>query len=267
MLTPADIEQKTFSTALRGYDLDEVDDFLDEVVGTIKELTAQLESARADAAALPAAAPVPAFEPEPEPTPPEPTPPEPAGSVVDESAIGRALVAAQAAADKLLEDAEAEAVRIVEGARSEAEEWTTEREAKQREAEAEIAVFSTRVASIRSELALLATEVADRLDTMDEVIARETVPDGFGESVVVDEPDDVDPGEDSTEETSYADVGDVDVDDDFDEAVSAVNEPDHLDEALTGVANDLQLDGGEDHADFDVAAFEESPNQAPDEEE
>ena len=30
-LTPIDVQQKTFATALRGYDLDEVDDFLDAV--------------------------------------------------------------------------------------------------------------------------------------------------------------------------------------------------------------------------------------------
>ncbi len=37
-ITPADIEKKTFSTALRGYDLDEVDDFLDEMVAAVREL-------------------------------------------------------------------------------------------------------------------------------------------------------------------------------------------------------------------------------------
>ncbi|TDI37156.1 MAG: DivIVA domain-containing protein, partial [Acidobacteria bacterium] len=31
-MTPSDVEQKTFSTVLRGYDLDEVDDFLDDVI-------------------------------------------------------------------------------------------------------------------------------------------------------------------------------------------------------------------------------------------
>ena len=46
MLKPSDVEQKTFSTALRGYDLDEVDDFLDEVVATIRELNKQLDEAR-----------------------------------------------------------------------------------------------------------------------------------------------------------------------------------------------------------------------------
>ena len=46
-LTPADVEGKTFGTALRGYDLDEVDDFLDDVVGTLRDLQDQVASARA----------------------------------------------------------------------------------------------------------------------------------------------------------------------------------------------------------------------------
>ena len=41
-ITPADIEKKTFSTALRGYDLDEVDDFLDEMVVAVRGLEEEL---------------------------------------------------------------------------------------------------------------------------------------------------------------------------------------------------------------------------------
>ena len=38
MLTPSDVEQRTFGTALRGYDVGEVDEFLDEVVATLRRL-------------------------------------------------------------------------------------------------------------------------------------------------------------------------------------------------------------------------------------
>jgi DivIVA domain-containing protein len=51
-ITPADIEKKTFSTALRGYDLDEVDDFLDEMVVAVRELEGELTQARARIAEL-----------------------------------------------------------------------------------------------------------------------------------------------------------------------------------------------------------------------
>ena len=51
-ITPADIEKKTFSTALRGYDLDEVDDFLDEMVVAVRELEEELAQARERVAQL-----------------------------------------------------------------------------------------------------------------------------------------------------------------------------------------------------------------------
>ncbi|HSM44182.1 MAG TPA: DivIVA domain-containing protein, partial [Acidimicrobiia bacterium] len=94
MLSTADVEQKTFSTALRGYDLDEVDDFLDEIVATIRELSEQLEEARAAAEGAPT--PVtqatempspPADEAVPAEAPVEPPPADTAKPDIDESAI------------------------------------------------------------------------------------------------------------------------------------------------------------------------------------
>ena len=129
MLTTADVEQKTFSTALRGYDLDEVDDFLDEVVATIRELTDQIETAQQarPQAAAPVTAPEPDTEPEAADVPaPAPTPAEP-GPRIDESAIGRALLAAQTAADQLLADAQAQATRIVSDAESAADTLQSEK--------------------------------------------------------------------------------------------------------------------------------------------
>ena len=41
MLTPADIHNKEFSRSFRGYNEEEVDDFLDEVVGDLEELLKQ----------------------------------------------------------------------------------------------------------------------------------------------------------------------------------------------------------------------------------
>ena len=162
-ITPADIEKKTFSTALRGYDLDEVDDFLDEMVVAVRELEEELARARErvaqlekDPDAVAAAAIAPA----------EPVSPGP-----DESAVGRALIAAQAAADRLLEEARTEADQIVGGARSEADTFAQERDQKKAEVDAEMAEMTGLVAGVRNKLAVLATTVADKLDEMDAVVA------------------------------------------------------------------------------------------------
>ena len=162
-ITPADIEKKTFSTALRGYDLDEVDDFLDEMVVAVRELEEELVQAKErvaqleqDPDAVAALAAVSA-------APSTPAP--------DESAVGRALIAAQAAADRMLDDARSEADKIVGDARSEADTFARERDQKKAEVDAEMAEMTGLVAGVRNQLAVLATTVADKLDEMDAVVS------------------------------------------------------------------------------------------------
>jgi cell division initiation protein len=145
-LKPSDIEQKTFSTALRGYDLNEVDDFLDEIIATIRDLEEQVAAKGSKTAPAAAAPAVPA---------------------VDESAVGRALIAAQNAADKMIAEAEAEAERIKEEAKGEAENWINERDQKKADAEQQIGELRLRVDNVRREIGVLATVVADGLDEMD----------------------------------------------------------------------------------------------------
>ena len=200
VMTPSDVEQKTFSTALRGYDLDEVDSFLDDVISTIRDLQDQIAEAKA---AKPSAAPTP---------------------VEDESVIGRVLMNAQATADTMIEDARKEADQILADARSEADSWTDERDAKKVAAEEEMADLGRHVASVRNQLAMLATVVADRLDEMDEAIGGEDRADhdlDFSEDVEEDssettgssaadddsgegekDDEDTEPGDDSEGETS-----------------------------------------------------------------
>lgn len=206
MLTPSDIEQKTFHTSLRGYDLDEVDDFLDEIVATIRDLTEKLDSA-----------------------------PSPAGNGTpagDESAVGRALVAAQTAADQMIADAKAEAEKILEEAKAEAENWAAERDEKKAAAAEEMVELSQHVAGVRTQLALLATAVADRLDEMDEALNSESGEpqgatdddeaasnDGFGEADSMADADD-DDGEEvfhHEEEMSSSESGDDEGEDDREE--------------------------------------------------
>jgi DivIVA domain-containing protein len=249
MLTTADVEQKTFSTALRGYDLDEVDDFLDEIVATIRELTSQLEEARSTAAEAPAAlTPIPTPEPLPVIEPEVEQAVEAPQLEIDESAIGRALVAAQEAADRLLESARSEAGKIVDEAKTEADSWSADREAKRREAEAEMSRLTIRVASIRSELSILAGEVAERLDEMDSVIGSGSdAGTGPGDAAAVEgvtEPAAL-PGEIDTgnpdDQSGSVDGG---ISDNSDEGSGAT---DHLDAMLSDVVNDLRLPGGGNH--------------------
>ncbi|MFZ0014957.1 MAG: DivIVA domain-containing protein [Acidimicrobiia bacterium] len=258
MLTAADVEQKTFSTALRGYDLDEVDDFLDEIVATIRDLNDQLEEAKKSGAAAPTPVTAPAPVPEPEPEAEKPPVPETPAPVIDESAVGRALIAAQTAADQLLEDAKSEANKIVDDAKSEADTWEAEREAKRVEAEAEIASIANRVSSVKAELSVLAGEVAVKLDDMDAVIAgRHATSDMSGD------------GGDVLEFGSSDDEDGVDDDE--------TETGGHLDDILNGVAADLQLDSedsddsedSEDPADSDgpIDDYDSADPDDPDDEE
>jgi DivIVA domain-containing protein len=120
-ITPSDIEHKTFSTALRGYDLDEVDDFLDEIVVALRDLQDELATAKARVAELEAQG----IEPAPAP-PPVAVPAAPP----DEAAVGRVLILAQEAADRITDEAKAEADRTLEEARAESERTLSEAKAE-----------------------------------------------------------------------------------------------------------------------------------------
>jgi cell division initiation protein len=247
MLTASDVEKKTFSTALRGYDLDEVDDFLDEIVATIRELSEQLDEARATAPPITLQPAAPA---EPEAVPARETMPEPRAEI-DESAVGRALIAAQNAADKLLEDAQVEAAKLLDGAKDEADSFQAERDEKKMEAEAEIAAIAARVASVRTEISVLADEVSERLDDMDAVIDDSGVA-AHGDHEARDDGDSPDPfddspaddGDDQYESDGTEDGGGDDAAEEGSE--KEVSNDQGLDAMLTGVASDLQLVSDDD---------------------
>ncbi len=158
-LTPEDVRNKRFTPVrLReGYDMGEVDQFLDEVEAELERLTVENEELRAKVAAAstgeptglipaisqatPAVQPTPAVqepvadtrpapEPEPEPEPEPVVTPEvrrPAPSIGDaSSAAARLLEIASTNADQLMDAAKEEADRIVGEARSKAERLTNE---------------------------------------------------------------------------------------------------------------------------------------------
>ena len=114
-LTPAEVANKQFKIAFRGYSLDEVDAFLDEVESELSRLLRD----NAEGRSQPAVA---------GPTPPTVTPapvssPEqlPLDSLRGQEAALRTLLLAQRTADEAIAEARAEAEQILATARSEAE--------------------------------------------------------------------------------------------------------------------------------------------------
>ena len=147
-LTPEDVSNKRFTPVrLReGYDMGEVDQFLDEVEAELARLTQENEELRSKLAAAQSGAPVP-FEkpveekqPEPEPAPEPQRQPEPVAAAAASSAetlrvetvpeasnaAARLLEIATRNADELVADAKNEADRIIGEARTKAERLDSE---------------------------------------------------------------------------------------------------------------------------------------------
>ncbi|WP_435769387.1 DivIVA domain-containing protein [Nocardioides sp. SYSU DS0651] len=188
-LTPEDVSNKRFTPVrLReGYDMGEVDQFLDEVEAELARLTQENDDLRAKLAAAqaggPAAfdaptqlAPVPEIAPEPEPAPApvaEPAPvaaPAVVGGVetirvetVPEAsnAAARLLEIATRNADELVEDAKNEADKIVGEARTKAERLESEAKSKADRLEADA---RTRAEMLDSETAERRTQLFGDLE-------------------------------------------------------------------------------------------------------
>ena len=224
-LTPSDVEQMTFTTALRGYDLDEVDDFLDQVVVAIRDLHDEVASLKSKMADLERSA--------------------DAGGT-DESAVGRALVAAQETADKILGDARAESEAILSTARSEAETYENELQSLREESDAEIAEHAERIADVRGQLALLATQVADKLDEMDARVAAVLLGGNEnGEDSAGDEPGlDADSSHLTLDDDD--DMGDDDYEDDADSSHDSPDDDDNTESDSGSDDVDSESDSDDD---------------------
>ncbi len=119
-LTPTDVANKQFRISFRGYSLDEVDAFLDEVENELTRLlrsNGELKgsSSAPDAAAV-AAAPAAA--------------PAPLSGMQGQEAALRTLLLAQRTADEAIAEARAEAEELVSSARAEAEQVVSEAKAE-----------------------------------------------------------------------------------------------------------------------------------------
>jgi DivIVA domain-containing protein len=149
-LTPADVEATTFRTAMRGYNMTEVDTFLDQVASDLGRLLSENSTLRERAGGLPpeeivasgpvsdsAEAPAPEAPAPDAPAPDAPAPEAPAaersgirpGEGGEEAAL-RTLLLAQRTADQVVAEAREEAEQILGRAREEAEQ--TERAAAER---------------------------------------------------------------------------------------------------------------------------------------
>jgi DivIVA domain-containing protein len=184
-LTPEDVHKKTFTPVrLReGYDMGEVDQFLDEVEVELTrlhaendDLRAKLAAAQAAPAPAPSYAPAPQAEPEPEPQPePEPVaavPALPTVSTVPEasSAAARLLEIATQNADQLVAEAKNEADKLVGEAQVKSERLESDAKTKSERLEADA---RSRAEKLDSETSARRQQLFGELERDKDNLARE----------------------------------------------------------------------------------------------
>ena len=180
-LTPEDVSNKRFTPVrLReGYDMGEVDQFLDEVEAELARLTKENDDLRAKLAAAQSGAPVPApapveKAPEPEPTPEPAAPVAAAASSSAETLRVETVPEASSAAARLLEIATRNADELVEEAKNEADRIIGEARAKAERMEAESKNKAERLeADARRRSEMLDSETAERRQQMFGELERE----------------------------------------------------------------------------------------------
>jgi DivIVA domain-containing protein len=237
-LTPIDVQQKTFGTALRGYDLDEVDDFLDEVVTSLKDYEQRLRDAQERIATLEV---------------------EVTNRGDAEGAIARALVAAQRSADSIVAEARSEADQIRAGAQLEVADLVRASDVEKAEAEAEIERVRAVISDLRARLAGLGATVGGTLDEADAEISAAAVflePEESVEAAVAqaeeaqsqwDQPDDLQVVADPEDSADEDDEEDISYDDSPD---ASVESEDSLDDSVDAEDDSVDAeDGSDDEAD------------------
>jgi len=150
-LSVGDVENKQFTPAMRGYHVDQVDDFLDDVVATLRAHEQRLRDAQDRIRTLE-------------------TDLSSRGS--DETTISRAFLAAQRSADALITEAEETARRIRREAEAEATALTGERDEQRRKLLEEIEVMRGAVANLKSTLGELAATVGTDVAGMQAALAE-----------------------------------------------------------------------------------------------
>jgi DivIVA domain-containing protein len=192
-LTPEDVSNKRFTPVrLReGYDMGEVDQFLDEVEAELARLTKENDDLRTKLSAAqtgggssfqdnPTTAQTPAVQeraPEPEPTPaptPAPTPQPVAAAAGPETIRVETVPEASNAAARLLEIATRNADELVESAKNDADKIIGEARTKSERLESESKVKADRLESdARTRAQMLDSETAERRQQMFGELERE----------------------------------------------------------------------------------------------
>jgi DivIVA domain-containing protein len=197
-LTPEDVSNKRFTPVrLReGYDMGEVDQFLDEVEAELARLTRENDDLRTKLSAAQSGSPVEAAAPAPMPEPPAPEPvaarPEPEPEPVREPtatiqtppagavAVGVETIRVETVGDasnaaaRLLELASRNADQLVEDAKSEADKIIGEARTKSERLESEAKVKADRLESdARTRAQMLDSETAERRQQMFGELERE----------------------------------------------------------------------------------------------
>jgi cell division initiation protein len=150
-LNVGDVENKQFTPAMRGYHVDQVDDFLDDVVATLRAHEQRLRDAQDRIRTLE-------------------TDLSSRGS--DETTISRAFLAAQRSADALITEAEETAVRIRREAETEASALTGERDEQRRKLLEEIATMRQAVVALKNRLGELAGTVGTDVAVMEAALVE-----------------------------------------------------------------------------------------------
>ncbi|MDA8035170.1 MAG: DivIVA domain-containing protein [Actinomycetota bacterium] len=186
------LREVEFRDRLRGYDTDEVDEFLEKVAVGVDALNARIEELEVRLAAKPKEAPEPLAA----------VAPAPAPVTMDDDAIRRTLVLAQRTADLAVSEARDEASRLVEEAKAEADGLVARAdEAAQRlraEVDAEVQERLTRLGEERERLErdvrALARVVAEERERLTESLTsalrfvRDTLSIGDEAAARTDEP-------------------------------------------------------------------------------
>lgn len=145
-LSPIDVQQQTFKVALRGYAEDEVDEFLDEVVISLRDFEQRLRDAQERIAVLEEQL---------------------SANRETEDAMRRTFLVAQRTADAILEEARAESERLLAETRGEVNRVASEQTEEKARLLAETAMLRDRVHGLRAALSDLATGAMRRLDVLD----------------------------------------------------------------------------------------------------
>ena len=149
-LTPIDVQQKTFKIALRGYAEDEVDEFLDEVVISLRDLEQQLRDAEERVSFIEDQL---------------------KANRETEDALRRTFVVAQRTADTVVSEAREEADRILAEANSKANLLTEEQLGERERLITELVEMREKSSRFKAALADLVGEVRPELNALDDELA------------------------------------------------------------------------------------------------